>query len=244
MKVPKFIAVIFLMALISACGGEDGEQGPPGADGPAGEAGAQGEEGESGAAGAQGAAGAAGAQGAEGEQGIQGEEGADGVSCTVVDNGDGTKTITCGEAVVTVEDGSPGDAGDDCTVVDNDDGTLTITCGDESVVVRLPDDGTTADPTVNYDAVHNPAAPEFNTDCVSCHAGRIDEGSLDDAVPGFHALKLAMDSIYSTDVVNERCVYCHSAVDSVTGSAGNLRRQVDVALCASCHTGGAHTFYQ
>lgn len=65
--------------------------------------------------------------------------GHDGASCTVEDNGDGTKTITCDDGTtVTVEDGTPGEDGTDpepCTVEDNGDGTKTVTCGEDSIVV-------------------------------------------------------------------------------------------------------------
>lgn len=109
--------------VLVACAGEDGKLGPQGEQGPAG---------------ANGAAGAAGAQGATGATG------ADGTSCTVVDNGDGTKTVTCGAASVVVangDDGSAGSAGTpgadgtSCTVVDNGDGTKTILCTDGTSAV-------------------------------------------------------------------------------------------------------------
>ena len=87
-----------------------------------------------------------------------GPDGEAGSNCTVVDNGDGTATITCDdgtEATITSgqngengaagedgatgpkgltgdsgEDGANGKDGRDCTVVQNEDGTATITCTD------------------------------------------------------------------------------------------------------------------
>ncbi len=76
--------------------------------------------------------GPAGSAGEQGEQGEPGEQGDKGVSCEVVDNGDGTKTITCEDGTTaTVSDGTPGDS---CTIVDNGDGTKTITCEDGTEV--------------------------------------------------------------------------------------------------------------
>ncbi len=63
--------------------------------------------------------------------------------CTVTDNEDGTKTISCGDDTsVTVSDGAAGADGEDCTVSDNGNGTKTITCGDTEVTVS--DGGTGA----------------------------------------------------------------------------------------------------
>ncbi|MEZ4224695.1 MAG: OmcA/MtrC family decaheme c-type cytochrome [Polyangiaceae bacterium] len=84
--------------------------------------------------------------------GDQGKAGVTGDSCTVVDNDDGTLTITCGDTVVTVpaggqgtpgdsgppgdpgEAGPPGEAGISCTLVDNNNGTKTITCTDGTTI--------------------------------------------------------------------------------------------------------------
>ncbi len=77
-----------------------------------------------------------GADGTNGTNGTDGTDGTDGTSCTVTDNGDGTKTITCDDGTsVTVTDGADGT----CTVVDNGDGTKTITCDDGTSVTV--DDG-------------------------------------------------------------------------------------------------------
>lgn len=85
--------------------------------------------------------GEAGEKGEPGEPGTSGDGG--GGSCTVKDNGNGTKTITCDDGTtVTINDGEnglPGDAGDGCTATqDNDAGTLTVTCGGSSVTVPIP----------------------------------------------------------------------------------------------------------
>lgn len=74
--------------------------------------------------------------------GKDGKDGIDGATCTVTDDGEGTKTITCGEQSATVTDGAEGKegtAGKDgasCTATDNLDGTYTFTCGETSVIVK------------------------------------------------------------------------------------------------------------
>jgi len=93
----------------------------------------------------------AGCEGATGPQGEQGNPGDAGAGCTVVDNGDGTKTVTCGETSVTVADGDKGDRGDagtdgtSCTADDNGDGTTTITCGESTVTLADGDSCTVVD---------------------------------------------------------------------------------------------------
>lgn len=207
-----------MMAIAVGCGGK-GDPGPEGPAGPAGDTGGQGTPGE---------------------------------SCSVVDNGDGTKDVTCGTSTVTVSDGTPGVDGDDCTLVDNGDGTASITCGADTIVVRLPDAPTTptvgagavVEPGVNYLGIHDPECEEFNGDCTSCHDDRVLEASLDDTIPGYHQLKLGLDAIPGS-TPNEKCAFCHTSVDlSGNHSAGGLRRVVNVDTCVTCHTSGAHIFYQ
>ncbi len=70
----------------------------------------------------------------EGAQGEKGSSGAAGAACVIKDNGDGTKTITCGTTEVKVSDGKTGTDAKDCTAKDNGDGTKTITCPDGTAV--------------------------------------------------------------------------------------------------------------
>jgi mono/diheme cytochrome c family protein len=68
----------------------------------------------------------------DGATGPAGDPGDKGGSCTVTDNGDGTKTISCEDGTeVTISDGTAGAA---CTVTDNGDGTKTISCDDGTEV--------------------------------------------------------------------------------------------------------------
>ncbi|MBI5608535.1 MAG: hypothetical protein HY902_06605, partial [Deltaproteobacteria bacterium] len=74
--------------------------------------GAQGEPGVAGPQGATGATGEPGPQGATGTTGDTGPAGKDGNSCTVKDNGNGSKTITCTDGPsVTIKDGATGPTG-------------------------------------------------------------------------------------------------------------------------------------
>lgn len=88
-----------------------GPQGPQGIQGPEGDPGFQGPQGEQGP---QGVEGPQGAQGPSGEAGVAGIPGPAGSSCSVVDNGNGTKILTCEDGTtVLVTDGIPGPAGAD-----------------------------------------------------------------------------------------------------------------------------------
>ncbi len=82
------------------------------------------------------ALGACGAGGCTGEQGPPGANGAGGGAaqyCSVANNGDGTKTISCPDGTTaTVRDGQ---AGKSCTLTDNGDGTKTISCDGTSFTV-------------------------------------------------------------------------------------------------------------
>ena len=81
-----------------------------------------------------------GSDGTDGADGTNGTDGADGSSCSVTDNGDGTKTISCTDGTTaTVADGTDGADGTNgtdgadgssCSVTDNGDGTKTISCTD------------------------------------------------------------------------------------------------------------------
>jgi OmcA/MtrC family decaheme c-type cytochrome len=70
--------------------------------------------------------------GCSGKDGKNGAPGTAGASCSIVDNGDGTATITCSGVDYVVTDGAPGATGapgTPCTMVDNLDGTADVTCG-------------------------------------------------------------------------------------------------------------------
>jgi|GEM_PF-1145588 len=86
---------------------QTGPTGPTGATGPTGTTGATGPSGPTGTSGADGSTGATGPSGSNGATGATGPAGTSGTSCTVKDNGDGTKTISCADGTsATVSDGT------------------------------------------------------------------------------------------------------------------------------------------
>ncbi len=160
-------ALLFAVALVSATG--CGSSGTAGANGTSCSAtktgttttitctdgttatisdGAKGDTGAKGDVGVTGATGATGAKGDTGATGATGPSGANSTPCSVVDNGDGTKKVTCGTTSVTLSDGAtgtagaPGADGQPCQVADNGNGTKTITC--VGVTVDLPNGATGA----------------------------------------------------------------------------------------------------
>ena len=122
---------------ISSTAGEKGEKGDTGATGA---------KGDTGAAGAKGDTGAAGAKGDTGEKGADGSS----IEGEVVDNGDGTHTITItnlGDGSVTttiVKDGKDGKNAE-ASVVDNGNGTHTVTIkdGNGNTTTTILKDGAT-----------------------------------------------------------------------------------------------------
>jgi hypothetical protein len=125
--------------------GPQGSPGPEGPEGPQGDTGPQGPPGSPGPQGEIGPPGPTGPPGADGQDGAPGADGADGTSCTVTDNLDGSRTISCTDGTsATVSDGAPGADGADglpgvdgtsCTVNDNGDGSKTISCTDGTSVI-------------------------------------------------------------------------------------------------------------
>jgi len=103
----------------SAADGGAGKAGPPGTDGTDGDDGTMGligkagDPGDKGTMGLRGATGPKGARGATGAKGDTGAQGMDGTSCSVTDNGNGTKTVSCDDSTsATVADGDMGAKGD------------------------------------------------------------------------------------------------------------------------------------
>ncbi len=209
----------------------------------------------------------------KGEQGPPGPAGEDGTSCTVTDNGDGTKTISCTDGTsVTVNDGQPGQDGLACWDLNgngtadadedkNGDGNYdALDCqgppGTAGNYPQIPAEY--AD--LNLIQLHNPNSPVYQAAehgaCVACHGDRLAEKTLDENIPTAHQAMFHVPP-FSTLSGSELCERCHTydrdgnriAVDLINyasaGSAGRLRKQVDVRSCAMCHGPGAeHQFYQ
>lgn len=93
--------------------------------------------------------------------------------------------------------------------------------------------------------IHTVGTDSYNGDCISCHGDRLTEKALDGVTPAAHSTMLLM---FGTG--NERCVFCHlsgqqpggsAGPDFLTGSAGHLRKQVDIIQsdCTVCHRKGS-----
>ena len=134
-RVPR-LSLLLCLATALACSGDMGDDG---------------RDGDAGARGADGL------EGAQGPSGTEGTVGADGLSCTVEDNGDGTKTVSCEDGTTAVvsdgSDGMDGDAG-----VEGEDGQpcspevdptskiITLLCpGSDPVVLNDSDEDGVAD---------------------------------------------------------------------------------------------------
>lgn len=106
----------------------------------------------------------------------------------------------------------------------------------------------TADEGPNLLAMHDSESPQYNGDCLSCHAGVLEESTRDPRVLSFHQAMMPYTPGYNPahGPNNEVCVQCHRFVDLEMDSAGALRKQVDPALCALCHgpSGPGPQFYQ
>ena len=199
-----------------------------------------GDNGANGGRGKAGDAGPAGTTGPAGEAGPPGSAGDGGGACTVADNDAGGKTITCPDGTTATI--GPGQS---CTVVSLGTACKQILCEDgttETVCAPITEGQ-------NLSAVHNPSSPKYNGACLACHIDKLTESSLAATTPGYHKRKLGLKAD-GTPVIpgatpDEKCVFCHKSVDmSPNRSAGNLRRHVDVAICAGCHSGGTFDFYQ
>lgn len=109
----------------------------------------------------------------------------------------------------------------------------------------------------NIIAAHDSNSSEYKKECKECHSAIHSEVSLD---PGIAAAHRAMAPFAAGKRGrDDQCRWCHRTVDlqqgtqRVESSQGNVRRHVDVELCAFCHgpfgsgssgRGGAPLFYQ
>ena len=165
--------------------GAKGDKGDTGAKGDKGDTGAKGDKGDTGAKGDKGDTGAKGDKGDTGEKGDKGDTGAKGdkgdtgekggsITGEVVDNGDGTHTITItdletGSVTTTiVKDGKDGVDGKNAKadVKDNGNGThtVTITDGEGNTTTTIVKDGKNAEAEVkdNKDGTHTVTIKDGN----------------------------------------------------------------------------------
>ena len=186
--------------------GAKGEKGDTGAAGAKGDTGAKGEKGDTGATGAKGEKGDTGATGAKGEKGDTGEKGGS-ITGEVVDNGDGTHTITItdletGSVTTTiVKDGKDGKDGVDgknakADVKDNGDGThtVTITDGEGNTTTTIVKDGKNAEADVkdNGDGTHTVTIKDGNgnTTTTIVKDGKNAEAEVKDNGNGTHTVTI------------------------------------------------------
>ncbi|MFQ5858022.1 MAG: cytochrome c3 family protein [Anaerolineae bacterium] len=84
--------------------------------------------------------------------------------------------------------------------------------------------------TPPLETMHIEAATLTPAWCIACHGNKADEVSLDPAYPTAHRVHL------TSALLILECTTCHQSVDLLQGSAASLRKQVDVELCATCHS--------
>jgi hypothetical protein len=105
------------------------------------------------------------------------------------------------------------------------------------------------DATKNLIASHDSASTQYDKNCTNCHSNIPAEKSLNPSVPNAHAAMLPYTPGKEN---NKKCIWCHRSVDLVQGSTrvenskGNLRKGVNMTLCAVCHSpaGPGKQFFQ
>jgi len=101
----------------------------------------------------------------------------------------------------------------------------------------------------NLIASHDRSSSQYNTNCTDCHSNILTEKSLNSTIPNAHAAMLPFTPGKNS---NGKCVWCHRTVDLAQGTArvekskGNLRKGVNMVLCAVCHSpsGPGSQFFQ
>ena len=88
---------------------------------------------------------------------------------------------------------------------------------------------------VNLESYHL-EMPATDAECASCHSEVLEEVSLSPDVSPPHPIHQEKAKL--------TCTFCHKSVDLVQESAASLRRNVDVGICATCHTAGDFVWYK
>lgn len=99
-------------------------------------------------------------------------------------------------------------------------------------IATPPPTTTLIPPTLEANPVelHRAAAKVDPSQCISCHGNKAEEESLSTEVEPPHRIHL------TNELLTLQCTTCHTSVDLTGGSAASLRKQVDVKLCAKCHS--------
>lgn len=90
----------------------------------------------------------------------------------------------------------------------------------------------------NLEALHDSSSTVYGNDCIKCHGDMSSETTLSAQVQGIHTrmCPFVYQATGQTSMTNTVCVYCHTTVDLRDESAGNIRRQVAMSKCNTCHT--------
>lgn len=108
--------------------------------------------------------------------------------------------------------------------------------GTYNLIGRISEMTTTLTEGGNLIALHDESAPEYNSDCLSCHRGVMQRATLNPSIRTIHAVMVPL--IRGSDD-NERCVTCHRGQvvlsEDKSPPNANLRRNVAVEICAGCH---------
>ena len=86
----------------------------------------------------------------------------------------------------------------------------------------------------NDTAAHKASATITNAECVACHGQKAFEQSLDANTYTAHKRHLYSAYLRFTALPNG-CGECHASTDLEQGSGATVNKQVDAAVCASCH---------
>ncbi len=85
---------------------------------------------------------------------------------------------------------------------------------------------------------HTNAGIQQYSDCISCHGDKVsspDDQSLFDAVHNQY-YDAPHKAHLTSNLLSFTCTTCHQSVDVREESASSVRRQVDIGLCAKCHS--------
>lgn len=83
-------------------------------------------------------------------------------------------------------------------------------------------------------ASHQASGDITNAECIACHGQKALERSLETAT--FTAHKRHLYSAYLRfQSMGDGCASCHASTDIEQGSGASVNKQVDAAVCASCH---------
>jgi cytochrome c553 len=111
-------------------------------------------------------------------------------------------------------------------------------CAGSLRVSATPRQGLEDDPK-NIISAHDSNSKEYKKNCEECHAAIHTEESLDPGIPTAHRAMAPFAA--GRELSDQQCRWCHRTVDlqegtqRVENSQGNIRRHVDVELCAFCH---------